>query len=609
MNQFKKAWISATGMALLLAAGGALAQPNPALTYTMDQGAQWTHSARSSYYTQDQGSQLIPLKWMMALRQPSGEAFMADSLRRFGYLPNPVSPANKHGLPVGFTTNQDASGNYIGMTCSACHTRQIDVNGINYRIDGGPAMADFQNFMAELDHSVANLLNNPTAFAEFAKAVLGAGDNATARAKLQKDVAAWYLPYHTIVKGSLPVNSPWGPSRLDAVSMIFNRLSGLDVGPAPTYMIPENIKLADAPARYPFLWNAPKQDYTQWPGFSDNGNLLFGLTRNLGEVIGVFGKFHPVKDSSSLLGINYIQTNSANFSGLNKQEVTIDKLGPPQWPWALDRALVAAGEKVFNQKDTANGNQSCNDCHGIKKGEFRTPFHDTWATPILDVGTDTREWNLLGSEVKTGVLAGAKITGEGLKPVDKAFSMLGLSVGGSILQHYLSFKQANPGSDEARIQQMVQAKIAGLQAKMAPVEAKIASEIGKIDKPFIGAIDKVEAAMKPKTTTTNKCTANCYEARVMQGIWAVAPYLHNGSVPTLAELLQPSAKRVAEFKVGPSYDIDKVGLAVQQSQFNYTLKTTDCSQVNSGNSRCGHEFGTGFSDADKKALLEYLKQL
>ncbi|WP_349770486.1 hypothetical protein [Bradyrhizobium barranii] len=31
-----------------------------------------------------------------------------------------------------------------------------------------------------------------------------------------------------------------------------------------------------------------------------------------------------------------------------------------------------------------------------------------------------------------------------------------------------------------------------------------------------------------------------YEARVLQGIWAAAPYLHNGSVPTLAELLKPS---------------------------------------------------------------------
>ena len=36
----------------------------------------------------------------------------------------------------------------------------------------------------------------------------------------------------------------------------------------------------------------------------------------------------------------------------------------------------------------------------------------------------------------------------------------------------------------------------------------------------------------------------------MQGIWAAAPYLHNGSVPSLAELLTPPAERVKSFKVG-----------------------------------------------------------
>src|SRR5262249_50731440 len=101
-----------------------------------------------------------------------------------------------------------------------------------------------------------------------------------------------------------------------------------------------------------------------------------------------------------------------------------------------------------------------------------------------------------------------------------------------------------------------------------------------------------------------------YESRVMQGIWAAAPYLHNGSVPTLAELLKPAAERVKSFKIGPAYDTANVGLAVEQTQFNnYTLTTTDCADRNSGNSHCGHEFGTHLKDEEKKALLEYLKTL
>jgi hypothetical protein len=96
-----------------------------------------------------------------------------------------------------------------------------------------------------------------------------------------------------------------------------------------------------------------------------------------------------------------------------------------------------------------------------------------------------------------------------------------------------------------------------------------------------------------------------YEARVLQGIWAAAPYLHNGSVPTLAELLKPSAQRVSQFNLGTKYDIENVGLAVTQG--GPTRFVTDCNDINSGNSRCGHDFGTTLTDHEKEALLEYLK--
>jgi hypothetical protein len=85
--------------------------------------------------------------------------------------------------------------------------------------------------------------------------------------------------------------------------------------------------------------------------------------------------------------------------------------------------------------------------------------------------------------------------------------------------------------------------------------------------------------------------------------------LHNGSVSTLAELLKPASERVQRFKVGPAYDLDNIGLAVEQTQFGYELTTTPCSDLNSGNSNCGHEYGTHLTAEDKKALLEYLKKL
>jgi cytochrome c553 len=417
---------------------------------TLNQGSEWNNTTRLQFYSQDQGSQLIPLKWITALKQPNGEAFLANNLDRYGYLPNPASPA---GLPIGFTTSVGNNTTYLGMNCAACHTRQIDVAGTSYRIDGGPAITELQTFQTDLDAAVNTVLSNDAAFDEFAVAVLGASPAPTAKQKLHDDLAAWFLPFHAITS-SLPAASPWGPGRADCISLIFNRVSGLDIGPPPTYMIPENIKPADAPVRFPFVWNASKQDWTQWPGFAPNGNKLFGLSRNVGEVIGVFAEFHPFKDKWKLLKVNYSRNNSANFLGLTKLEELIIKLGPPKWPWALDQSLVARGKLVYQQKDAANGNQSCEGCHGIKRGKLRS-IHETWATPIRDVGTDSREINLLCSQVKTGVLEGAKIAGivsTPLKAVDSAKSVLVLSVAGSILQNF--FTLGLPGGKEGESGQL-----------------------------------------------------------------------------------------------------------------------------------------------------------
>ena len=62
--------------------------------------------------------------------------------------------------------------------------------------------------------------------------------------------------------------------------------------------------------------------------------------------------------------------------------------------------------------------------------------------------------------------------------------------------------------------------------------------------------------------------APAYEARVLHGIWATAPYLHNGSVPSLWELLKPAKERKPTFKVGSRvFDPKNVGYDTEQSPF------------------------------------------
>jgi hypothetical protein len=562
----------------------ALAQP-PIL---LDQGANWTSTTRAGFYTQDQGSQLIPLKWFFAIKKTDGTPFSANSLDRYGYLPNPASPVV--GLPVGFSTNLDKSGEiHVGPTCAGCHTRQITVAGQPYRIDGGPAITDFQGLLADLDSAVTKLLNTSTVFDQFAIDVLGSNNNATTKAALRTQVQAWYTPYHTLMSAALPTSAKWGAGRLDAVSMIFNRVAGLDVGTTAPYIIAENIRRADAPVRYPFLWNSNLQDKTQWLGFADNGSPLLGLSRNLGEVYGVFGKLHPVKSTTTPATWDYLQINSTNFPGLGKQETNIIKMGPPKWPFALNATLVATGKTVFAKKDTLHGNVSCDDCHGIKQGVARvmgsTTFN-TWATPVQDVGTDSRQANLVTLQVKTGIMEGAKKPdGTPLLAVDSVLSLLQTVSRGSIAQYLGS----NP------FPTLTQSTSNTVSPKPVAGNTPTAQDLAQLGR---------NAPAVPATLTSYP-----YESRVLQGIWAAAPYLHNGSVPTLADLLNPVLLRPLAFQVGPAYDTARVGLASTQTKLNFTYLTTDCLLRNSGNSRCGHEYGTLFTSAEKAALLEYLKQL
>jgi len=110
-----------------------------------------------------------------------------------------------------------------------------------------------------------------------------------------------------------------------------------------------------------------------------------------------------------------------------------------------------------------------------------------------------------------------------------------------------------------------------------------------------------------------------YLAPPLNGIWASAPYLHNGSVPTLRDLLRPS-ERPAVWKIVESdtdmYDGKKVGLKVEavKSIPNGILeverrKYFDSTSKLPGFSNAGHEFAAALTEPEVDALLEYLKTL
>jgi hypothetical protein len=101
-----------------------------------------------------------------------------------------------------------------------------------------------------------------------------------------------------------------------------------------------------------------------------------------------------------------------------------------------------------------------------------------------------------------------------------------------------------------------------------------------------------------------------YKSRPLDGIWATAPYLHNGSVPSLDALLRPAAARPTSFSIGvKTFDPVKVGYQTDVPGFpKFNVNNPDGTPI-IGNSNAGHEFGAKLSDEERGWLLEYLKTL
>jgi len=106
-----------------------------------------------------------------------------------------------------------------------------------------------------------------------------------------------------------------------------------------------------------------------------------------------------------------------------------------------------------------------------------------------------------------------------------------------------------------------------------------------------------------------------YVAPPLDGIWASAPYLHNGSVPTLWHLFHSSERPVVWQRTEDGYDQQKIGLKVT-TMADMPADVTDAKQKRRyfntrlfGKSNAGHLFPDALDEADKQAVIEYLKTL
>jgi hypothetical protein len=567
----------------------------------LEQG--WSAEVRDQFYFTPQGSRLMPYAWFVALEQAgSTEPFTAASnLAKFGWLIAATkSPQlNPDGLPVGFTrdvVDLPETGKWVGMTCAACHTNDVVVAGKTVRIDGAPTLADLSGFTTSLNSAVQATLIDGNKFARFAAKVLGGSPSPDQIARLNLA----FLSYATTFAGQTWMRTPAypeGPGRVDALGLIINAMSVSDLE------VPENLRPNAAPVSYPFLWYTSRLAWVQW-----NPVAASPIARNAGEVLGVFGTAdftsrpeETVKPSSRAgmsrrqeLARDYVPlrireqvaagvpsapedggtgkllSSSVLYRNLHQIEQWVATLTEPRWDdelfGAVDEAAAKKGKQLFDNDCRACHNMPPFDLTPKEENHDKKQFIKIGRVGYKAVGTDpVYIESLISRFTKTGNLADL-FEGKPVVPTAQFF----LGTVGVMVEQELDDLGLSPEQKRLYADFRFSPSVAG-----APPE------------PY-----------RPPGATDLK-------AGPLLGIWATAPFLHNGSIPNLYELLSPPEGRSKEFWVGSrELDREKLGFVSKRDERYFRFDTSI-----RGNGNQGHVYPArdAYKHEQKLALIEYLK--
>ncbi len=589
---------AATPVPQSLPAAVALGQPT---ILWPDQG--WTADERALFHHQSQGTLTLPIpaSWLLAFQQP-GDIFDPNMgmfsdpayLQRFGFIPSPQGPTNPDGMPIGFARTAGTDPNtgkpfdQFGFTCAACHTARIDYRATTILIDGGPAMIDLTAFGTQmvlaLAETYASSLINAGRFDRFAKRVLGANDSPQERAKLKlamKQVIDSQLPKN----GSVAIggfikslgNVSEGPGRLDALNRIGNTVFGGDL------KLPQNNAATSAPVAYPHIWDISWFAWVQY-----NGSIERPMVRNAGEAMGVNAAINLTGSPTSprftsTIPIDKLYDPIEHLLAGPKQpqdEKHFTGLRSPAWPSAVlgapDPALLARGAQVYHERceschlPAPNTPEFWSDPHWTQPNAAGERYLDLPMIPISVVGTDPAQAEDMKNRsvwVPTSIDMG-DVPSTGTKGNLKRYAF-GPALGRVVELVVAQWYDAN-GISPADRDRMNGYRPNGIRAPLA------------------------------------------YKARPLDGIWATGPYLHNGSVRTLWELVSPYNVRKPFHMGSTNFDPAWVGYIDERGPLLNTAQR--------GNRNTGHLFdsslpkragtlGPEIPEADRWALLAYLKTL
>jgi hypothetical protein len=630
VNGIRNYKLGAGALALAAAALGVAAwaaQPSAPVN-----GQNWTRAEQIRWYRGTQGSRLIPERWLDALEAPGSAIRFMDPAHfdQFLYLPRDGAD-DPEPWPIGFARDDQSDSKlnvtrlrwfagqkdkepWIGLNCAACHTAEIgfrtaDGQSGRVRVDGAPTMADFQGFTDRLLEAMRETWRDAAKWDRFAaRALTPRGrekvrDTAGNRAML-REAFGKLLDHQEALARFNATDSDYGHARLDAVGHILNKVAMLTEAPGQLAGPP------DAPVSYPFIWNAAQHDFLQWNGIVPNDKLVLGgrsvdvgaLVRNTSEVIGVFADV-KLTNKPGWSGFR----SSVRMRELMAMEIQLSRLMSPKWPDALgkpDPAQARIGERLFLR--------DCAGCHAsLDRKDLKTPIKAVM-TPVWDpVGIGTDEWmacNAFSYQAFGGVLTGTPENVVGGDPQQ------------AIAPTRLYLKTEAIGTLLAQKWKIIwnALKIWAGRPPDIDIDARPPLEADVEEPPTQKSREErrqeciAKAAELPTDQNASELRILAYKGRPLNGIWATAPYLHNGSVKSLFELLLAPSKRDREFWVGNrELDPVNVGFRDVQTRYGTVFRTHDSAgKPIHGNSNAGHDYrNAAYSDPERWALVEYMKTL
>ena len=567
---------------------------------------------RARFYHLAEGSEVYPVAWLQTLKNTkTGRPFISD-LSQYGLLPDHDRGVNNpDGLPVGLTaeTTRDlrfAGIRMVGVNCAACHVNELHHQGKAVaRIDGAPNLFDLSRFFGDLAACTLDTIKSlPELWAFLGR--LGAKPEVMSRIRQEY---------------------PAAPRVLEAYSDFQAMRAGDDRDVATAFEAAHQEEMARPAAD---LWSGfarvegeTERKTTVSPAqFSKEVDTILGRAGGRGRILAE----DPLTDRKAALGealayfVETMRLLKARASFLRHLAFPKEVSARPTPP-GFGRVDAFGGARNLLFPDDAQPLTAPIGYPYLWNVERVSWYHwDGSTTSILErnVGQAlglgavfdraTLSSTVLVQNLQQLESLAARITPptwptSGFGPIDAAKTARGMA----IHRERCAGCHSLPSSPDERFPDRLYAPAeVGTDKERAE---RFATPVGAT--PFHEAISPIlkgiiQRAGGTSSTRLEWRTTRKYVARPLVAVWATAPYLHNGSVPTLHDLLLPEESRPARFGLcSREYDPVKLGFVTTSGDATCTFDASLVGNANKGHS--GPPYGTDLTEAQRSDLLEYLK--